>query len=66
MTPEQFEREFDSVMAREKIPLPADRRAATLAIARELQGHLRVLWAQPLHCEPATVFTVKPLSDGPR
>jgi hypothetical protein len=57
------EREFDFLMARAGIAIPADRRAGTLKGFVEIRAHVRRLWELKTEAEPMPIFKLKPVSE---
>lgn len=65
LTPEALATEFDTLMARAGITVPADRRAGILDGYADLRGQMALLHGRYSHVsEPANVFRVTPVERG--
>ena len=55
------EREFDLLIKRAGLNIPADRRDGTLAGMPEVRQHVKRIWACATDAEPVMTFKLKPL-----
>jgi len=65
ITPEALAREFDALVARARLSVPAERRASVLAAYADLRGQMALLSTRYAYTsEPANVFRLAPVERG--